>query len=185
MGQRNFIDFVNELYINTLRDLPGHRCNPLMNYNYDNTFYAKIAEQNFEDLNCSVPFHPVITSSFSGNEIKICNKSDLGKKAIGNWAASFYSSHETPLDKPCAEMEIFLGFPLVNNDQAKHEAYIKIYIKSHVKVKSVILYYDITSLIADVGGYVGMLLGVSVVDFTIMFNSALTKAIILKYRQKC
>ena len=175
---------MNELYINTLGDLPGHRCNPQMNYNYDKTFYEKIAEENFKNYNCSVPFHPLITSTTSEREILICNSSELGKKAIGNWVSSFYSSHETPLDKPCAEMETFLGFPLVNNNEDKQEAYIKIYIKSHIKVKSVILYYDITTLIADVGGYVGMLLGVSVVDFTIMFNSALSKTIILKYK-KC
>ena len=80
-----------------------------MNYNYDNTFYGRIGEENFKIFNCSVPFHPMITSSSPGKEIKICNSSVLGKKAIGNWVASFYSSHETSLDKPCEEMETFLG----------------------------------------------------------------------------
>ena len=155
-----------------------------MNYNYDKTFYERIALENDRALNCSVPFHPEITSPTTGKTIEICNNSENGKKAIDNWTASLYSGHEPPMDKPCSEMEIFLGFPLVNNGQgAENEAYIKIYIKSNIKVKSVILYYDITSLVADIGGYIGMLLGLSLVDLTIMGNAALLKAINMKLKK--
>ena len=48
------------------------------------------------------------------------------------------------------------------------------------KVKSVILYYDMTTLVADVGGYIGMLLGVSLVDLTIMCNAVFSKVVKLK-----
>ena len=161
-------------------DVEGHFCNEQMNYNYDKKFYEKVAFENERDLNCSVPFHPTTNSSITGRQIEICSDSKDGKKAIRNWVASFYSSSETPLDKPCAEMEFFLGFPLVNEDRSESEAYIKIYIKSHVKVKSVILYYDMTTLVADVGGYIGMLLGVSLVDLTIMCNAVFSKAVKLK-----
>ena len=74
-------------------------------------------------------------------------------------------------------MQFFFGFPIVNKHKSETEVYVKIYVKSNVKVKSVILYYDMTSLVADVGGYIGMLLGVSLVDLTIICNSAFAKAV--------
>ena len=177
MGKKYFIDFVDEIFVNTLGNIEGHLCNEEMNYNYDKKFYEKVALENERHLNCSVPFHPTTNSPITGRQIEICNNTKEGKKAIENWSVSFYSSSATPLDQPCSEIQFFFGLPLVNKYRFETEVYVKIYVKSNVKVKSVILYYDMTSLVADVGGYIGMLLGVSLVDLTIICNSAFAKAI--------
>ncbi len=45
-------------------------------------------------------------------------------------------------------------------------AYAKIYLKSTTKSKRTILDYTFRSMVADIGGYTGLLLGVSFVHFT-------------------
>ena len=184
LGQKVFLDFVYDLSVNTLEDLDEHACNPEMNHHYDTTFYELIANENEKHFNCSVPFHPPITSRITKNTIEICNNSDTGKKACENWSNSMSAGPQTPKNKPCARMDIFLGLPFIDSEQPDHEASIRIYIKSDVKVKSVIMYYDFTTLAAEVGGYIGMFLGISLVDFTIICNSALFKVVSMKLKQK-
>lgn len=55
------------------------------------------------------------------------------------------------------------------------EAYIKMYIKSTVKYKKTMLDYTWLSMLAEIGGYTGLLLGVSVVNVTGVVNRMLNK----------
>ena len=52
-----------------------------------------------------------------------------------------------------------------------NEAYIKLYTKSTAKVKKMVYDYTVLSLIAEIGGYTGLLLGVSVLNLTSLVNS--------------
>ena len=81
-------------------------------------------------------------------------------------------------------MDISLGIPIIDNDQFDNEAFIKVYIKSDMRVKSLILYYDLTTLMAEVGGLVGMFLGVSLLDLTIIFNSTLFKMFTIEHTKE-
>lgn len=177
IGEKVFLDLSYDLTVNTLGDLERHTCNSEMNHNYDKTLYEKIAKDNEELFNCSVPFHPSIRSQITGRTIEICDNPETGKKAYYNWEASLSAGSETPINKPCAAMDIYLGIPFIDNDQSDDEAFIRVYIKSDMKIKSIILYYDLTTLVAEIGGLVGMFLGISLVDLTIMCNSALFKIV--------
>lgn len=148
-----------------------------MNHNFDKTFYGKAGKENDEQLNCSVPFHPPITSKLTGEKVDICNNSETGMKAVDHYWLVFNRKESSPLDKPCAGMNIYLGLPFINHDESKNDAYIRLYIKPDVKVKNVVLYYDFTTFVAEVGGYVGIFLGMSLVDFTILCNSAFFKMV--------
>ena len=151
-----------------------HLCNLKMNLKYDDVLYNTIAGENEKEFSCSVPFHPVTTSNVTGRVIKICNTSEIGSKASGKFY-SIRSSFPQSKNKPCAKMDIFMGLPLVDNrpTNPSNESYIRLYIKSNVKVKSVIMYYDFSTFVAEIGGYVGMFMGMSLMDFTIMCNTAL------------
>ena len=153
-----------------------------MNHDYDKTLYGKIANENQEHFNCSVPFHPSITSQRTGNTIEICNNSETGKKAYDNWEESLSAGASTPNNKPCAGMDIYLGLPFINNNESKNEAFIRLYVKSDIKVKRLGLHYDVTTLVAEVGGYVGMFLGMSLVDITILCNSGFFKMVTRKVK---
>ena len=76
---------------------------------------------------------------------------------------------------PCDGFDVFLGLPFINDGNDENEAYIRLYVNSKIKVKKIIIYYDSTTFAGEVGGYIGMLLGVSFVDLAIIFNSSFTK----------
>ena len=46
------------------------------------------------------------------------------------------------------------------------QAYMKLYVKSTVKMKKTVLDYTWVSMLAEIGGYTGLLLGISVVNVT-------------------
>ena len=178
-----FLDFVHELYVNTLGDLDKHSCNAEMNHNYDKTFYERLSKENEAKFNCSVPFHPPITSEITGNNVEICNNSATGRKAYNYYKDLWAASTLSPNDEPCAGFDIFLGLPFFADNDNANEAYIKLYIKSKIKVKSVVFYYDFTTLVAEVGGYIGLLLGISLVDLTILCNKGFLKIVTTTFRK--
>ena len=168
--------------------MPEYECNSEMNQNYDKEFYNRVANKNNEELNCSVPFHPVIMSKNNGKTIEICKHNETGKKAVENWLSLLDSGADLLNNKPCTEMHSFLGLPdkSENNigNQPNHEAFVRLYMNSELRVKSIVMYYDFTALAADIGGYIGMFLGISLVDFTVRCNTVLFKYITQKLKQK-
>ena len=93
--------------------------------------------------------------------------------------SSYYKSYGTfehnsldeicPLD--CSSMTIiFTVSDIDQNDQNVNEAYAKIYFKNHIKVSKSIVGYTEISLMAELGGYIGVLLGISLMDITSTVN---------------
>lgn len=160
----------------------NHLCNISMNQNYDTEIYNMVANKNDKSLNCSVPFHPRTKSNVTGKFIEICKTSILGEKAYANMKDTFNSWPQIPKYKPCAWMDVSLGLPHISHDQTKDEAFLRLYFKSHFKIKNIISYYDFTSLVADLGGYIGMLLGISLIDLTLKFNNLLVRVLAAKFK---
>ena len=82
---------------------------------------------------------------------------------------------------PCTTMGITLGYPIY--DISKHqEAYLKFYFKSTINVRRSLVAYSGTSLMAEVGGYIGLLLGFSLLDLTKLVKNifTLTKVTLIK-----
>ena len=144
-----------------------------MNHNYDDEFYSMVAQENDVMFSCTVPFHPPTISNSTGKVIEICKNPEIGKKALQHFSDSCAAGPQATKRKPCTGVNVYLGLPFVDEENLDHEASIRIYTKPEVKVKSIIMYYDFTSLVADLGGYMGMLMGISMIDFTIMCNTAL------------
>ena len=59
-------------------------------------------------------------------------------------------------------------YPHVPSVEVKEDgmAFIKMYTKSTVRVKKTVLDYTWLSMLAEIGGYTGLLLGISVVNLT-------------------
>ena len=155
--------------------MEGNACNPGMNEVYDEVFYKAVSEKNEKELGCSTPWEPARTSKITGRELEICNSTEQGKAALATLRSWIPGSDSSETEyKPCSVFDIVFGIPQVddtNNNQ--NEAYIRIYLKEKIKVKSVVHYYDSTTLFAELGGYVGMFLGMSLVDFTLLLNVGL------------
>ena len=68
---------------------------------------------------------------------------------------------------PCATMGVsFSPMNYGNTNLYTDEAYVKMYLLSVVKVQTSYWSYPIISLLAEVGGYLGLLLGMSLLDIT-------------------
>ena len=72
---------------------------------------------------------------------------------------------------PCEKMKVnFAGHDSIDHNGVENEAYVKFYFKDQIQVKKSHLSYSKVSLLAEVGGYVGLLLGVSMMDIALFFN---------------
>ena len=176
LGQANFLDINYELIINTLGDQEQHKCSHERNLKYDDFLYKRLAIQNEHDLNCSVPFHPPNLTGLSGDNINICRDIASGKKAEDRLWEYFNARTLFADDKPCSRFDVFLGLPDINDGGGNsNEANVIVYMKFEIKIKRIVTYYDTTSLAADIGGYIGMLLGFSIIDLVVLSNSAMKK----------
>ena len=74
---------------------------------------------------------------------------------------------------PCEKMKVnFAGHDSIDHNGIENEAYVKFYIKDQIQVKKSRLSYSEVTLLAEVGGYVGLLLGVSLMDIASLFDKA-------------
>ena len=171
MGQRAYQDFAHELNLNTVGDMEEHRCDQKMNLNFDESWYKNEAMENYKNFGCSVPWHPNFKYG-DGSEIRVCNNSNSGYKA----AERYNHSKDAPISKdlvPCAMYNFNLGaIDRSTHDHPKNEAFVRLYLRREIVMKKMVIYYDKTTFAADIGGYVGMFLGVSVIDLAILFNSS-------------
>ena len=76
--------------------------------------------------------------------------------------------------RPCARMTVFFQIPIIQNN-SDIEGFVKFYFKDEVKVSTEKLKYTIVSFMAEVGGYVGLLLGVSLLDITSIIGQFFAK----------
>ena len=157
--------------MNTIGDTEDHLCNAEYNLNFDEKWHEHVASENKRMFGCSVPWHPTNLSK-SGERIEICRDPKLGAKAMDQFM-NYHDSSWTKDSVPCAWYEINLGIPDVGENENKPDiGHIRFYLKTKIKQKSIVIYYDSTTFAAEIGGYVGMFLGVSLVDFAIIFDSA-------------
>ena len=148
-----------------------------MNLNFDDTLYKKMNAELDQKFNCTVPFLPAIASKKTGLATEICKDPKIGLKAIERYNHFRSRGLSNMNELPCAGMDIYLGLPFITNNGDENEAYIKIYLKPSIKVKNTVLNYDFVTVVAEVGGYIGLLLGISVVDITIKINSLLVRVV--------
>ena len=62
-------------------------------------------------------------------------------------------------------MDINFGYPIIDTTNID-EAYVKLYFKMAVNIHRNILAYSTLSFLAEVGGYIGLLLGFSLLDMS-------------------
>ena len=66
---------------------------------------------------------------------------------------------------PCSIMDINFGYPIIDTTNID-EAYVKLYFRMAVNIHKNILAYSTLSFLAEVGGYIGLLLGFSLLDLS-------------------
>ena len=141
---------------------------------FDITLYSRINEELDKNFRCTVPFLPAIRSNFTGNISEICNEPNKSMSALNLYDFLRSSGQSNICGTPCEGMDVYLGLPFISKTE-ENWGHIKIYLKSTIKIKRTVLDYTFLSLVAEVGGYVGLLLGISVVKLVMNMNSFCTR----------
>ena len=72
---------------------------------------------------------------------------------------------------PCKKMRVqFAGHDNMDPNGNDNEGYVKFYIKDEIEIKKSRYSYTEVSLLAEVGGYVGLLLGASLMDIASLLD---------------
>ena len=67
--------------------------------------------------------------------------------------------------KPCDYMDVSFGYPSIYDITDDGESSLTFYFKTSIPVRESHIAYPRSSLFAEIGGYMGLLLGFSILDF--------------------
>ena len=184
-----FLDFQYEVVVNKLEDSETRQCKEEMNLKFDDTLYEMANKKLEDEYNCTIPFLPPFVSNKTGKLTQICQSSNTGKRAIER----YLDLESTMLGEntPCSRMDIFLGMPAISNDSAMpggsmpyqgygydHTSFIMLYFKTNIKVKHIVWDYDLVTLVGEIGGYTGLLVGFPIARGIIWINSIIFKLVV-------
>ena len=171
-----YIDLVYDITFNTLVASEGTICNNSMDHSFDDTLFNRINEDLEQRFNCTVPFLPPIKSERTGHDSVICKEENKSIEASARYDYLRSSGQSSLCQSPCEGMDIYLGLPFISSTQS-NSTYIKIYLKSNIKIKSIVYDYTFLSLVAEVGSYVGLILGISVINIALNLNMLLIQRV--------
>ena len=164
------LDVNHEIY-NTLENVgKKNACSMDPNYSKDNCANREVERESIEEFGC--------TSPFGINKTKICQNTDAIAKVKEIYTDKIEKHNSTCLN-PCSffpimtlktkEKRIPCSFCKSQGSQ------VEITFKGYIKVSTSYYLYSGLSLIAEVGGYVGLFLGVSINQIADLFEWSLTK----------
>ena len=159
---------VNHEMFNTLGDGKKKACSMDPNYSKDNCANREVERESMKNFGCTTPF--------GINKTKICqNIEDIAK--VKEIYTDKIEKHHSQCLNPCS----FFSIMSMKTKEKKiwfaktPGSLVEITFKENIKVTSSYYLYSGLSLIAEVGGYVGLFLGVSVNQIANLFEWILTK----------
>ena len=147
------------------------------NDTYDHCKWNHVRKMISARFNCTIPF-------VDNHTLPFCGK-DNAKAAFNMYKSHIYA--KTPnCHRPCSEVHTWFGFP-DKDSIGETEAKLKLYFKTIVKVTEDFISYDflrynpvswflpinilISSMVSEIGGYSGLLIGFSVLDLAVVIQS--------------
>ena len=95
----------------------------------------------------------------------------IEKSHLSHWQSIILVHFQDWCLLPCEMMTVtFAGFDSIDYNGNENETYVKFYMKDQIQVKTSRLSYSKVSFLAEVGGYIGLLLGVSLMDFASLID---------------
>ena len=145
-----------------------------MNTRYDEFLYKNLRNILVSEFSCTVPFFPDYVTNQENHEIEICNSAEKRKAAYAKYDLLKRNKENMVCANPCSSIQTYCGPIFEDPSYVKNRAYLKIYLQSTTKINFTVLDYDEISLVADIGGYCGLLLGVSVIHLSkLVFKSVI------------
>ena len=89
----------------------------------------------------------------------------LDQSHESTWDSVIYRQFKEFCRLPCVTMQVrFAGLDSTTDNGNENETFVKFYIKDQIQVRESHLSYTEVSLLAELGGYVGLIIGVSLMD---------------------
>ena len=156
-----YIDLDHE--VNHELNSEGRPCNNEPEYDKDLCTDAELESKSLETFGCTTPF--------GANKDKICQDQVIGSKALKLYKDTFMNKRATNCNSPCS----FVSTKAMKTREIYGDGFVKMFLKENIQVIEAYHLYSGLSFIAEVGGYVGLFLGVSVNQISTMVNAVLDK----------
>ena len=130
-------------------------CEDDLNYKYDDCIHQYIERESLAKFGCTTPFGP--------SKNHICTNRTISKEAMRMYSR-IRQNHGSPCLFPCKTFTIRLMERNQNDNRWKSKGYTRmtLNLNDDVRISEEVFLYTGLSLIAEVGGYVGLFLGVSI-----------------------
>ena len=182
LGQQLFIDTMHEVNIDYPKKLTQDErikqrsksdvtCDHSLNDRLDQCLIDGLDQRALRIIGCTFPTLTNLKSQACDANTMNETQAELLKDFKIFWAETSVED----CDLPCSTMNVALGFPKYNLVYNRLRSRAKIYFKRRVTEKRNIVPYDWVTLLAEVGGYMGLLLGWSLLDLKTVFHSTFNK----------
>ena len=141
---------------------PG-KCEAITEKHFDQCIIEEMTQLMINRTGCTVPW---IT-----DKNKICSDLYSGKRAFKIYQENRRNQNEI-CPNSCNFTDVNLNPPIVENRQ-KSTAETVFYFKRDIKTSNEYFIYTELSMIAEIGGYVGLMLGISFVNIGSLINKLL------------
>ena len=124
---------------------------------FDNCMYDNLKRLMIESVGCTVPWLP--------DKSSICTDESKRKKAFEVYQANRRNQKDI-CPNSCLFTNMYFGPPVTGNNAVEYSDKARgiFYFRRDIKTTTEYLLYSFLSMIAEIGGYVGLLLGASLVN---------------------
>ena len=151
-----------------LLDYGGGICNNDKNYSKDLCVDKAVEKESIDKSGCTTPFGP--------DKTKICMEKEKSKNVSLIYDKAFNMAHYEECWNPCSFSAITTTtFDVFNAKWSLNTAIVYLNFEEIIKVTNSYYIYSGLSLIAEIGGYVGLFLGVSINQITHLVDFLLAK----------
>ena len=155
-------------------DFGGQPCNTEPEFDKDACTENKLDKKSLQRLGCTTPFGPI--------KDKTCQNHENGSKVMDLYTETM-KNHVDNCNSPCS----FVLTKMIKTGEREVNGkglYVYIHLKENIHVIRDYHLYSVLSMIAEVGGYVCLFLGISVNQVSALFNVILDKLHLICNRKK-
>ena len=177
LGKKHFIDVHFDLNINTWTESKDIPCNATMNTRYDEFLYRNLRNILESKFNCTVPFLPDYSSSNDIRRIDICKAAVKRKASYQEYDLLKRNKENKVCENPCSTIQTYFGLLFKDPKYDGNHASLNIYLQSMTTIKLTVMDYDGVDMVADIGGYTGLLLGMSAIHLSRFLLKSILKLV--------
>ena len=148
-----------------------------MNTRYDEFLYRNLRKILASEFNCTVPFLPDYNLPTDTRRIDICKDPEKRNASYAKYDLLKRNNENRVCENPCSTIQTYFGLFFKDATYDGDKAYLKIYLQSMTTIKLTVMDYDGVAMVADIGGYTGLLLGMSAIHLSRFIFKSILKVV--------